>query len=228
MKIALIGFGRMGKTIANLAREHGIEVVEAIDPSAEGATHKEINRESIGNAEVCIDFSQPETVVGNIEKIASLKKNLVVGTTGWYDKLDGAQKIVEKSGIGLIYASNFSIGVNVFFKIVENAASIMNNLTEYDVFCLEMHHKNKKDSPSGTAKSIESLLLEKIGRKKKAVEEKLNREIAGNEMHVASVRGGSVPGTHSVFFDSSADTIELKHTARNRNGFALGALQAAK
>ena len=228
MRIALIGFGKMGKEIARLAKEQGIAVVAKIDPVAPEADFKEISKEAIAAADVCIDFSQPGAVVENVKKIASFGKNIVVGTTGWLEKEQEVKKAVEKNGIGLVYASNFSLGVNAFYRIVAQAAAVMNRLPEYDVSCLEMHHRNKADSPSGTAKSIEKILLEKIERKKKAVEEKLDRKIAADEMHVASLRGGSVPGTHAVYFDSSADTIELKHTARSREGFALGALQAAK
>jgi len=228
LRIALIGFGKMGKEIARLAKEQGIAVVAKIDPVAPEADFKEISKEAIAAADVCIDFSQPGAVVENVKKIASFGKNIVVGTTGWLEKEQEVKKAVEKNGIGLVYASNFSLGVNAFYRIVAQAAAVMNKFAEYDVSCLEMHHRNKQDSPSGTAKSIEKILLEKIERKKKAVEEKLDRKIAPDEMHVASLRGGSVPGTHAVFFDSSADTIELRHTARSREGFALGALQAAK
>ncbi len=228
MRIALIGFGKMGKEIARLAKEQGMAVAATIDPNEKEAGFKGISKEAIADADVCIDFSQPDAVVENVKKIASFGKNIVVGTTGWLEKEQEVKKAVEKNGTGLVYASNFSLGVNAFYRIVAQAAAVMNKFPAYDVFCLEMHHRNKADSPSGTAKSIEKILLEKIERKKKAIEEKLDRKIAADEMHVASLRGGSVPGTHAVFFDSSADTIELRHTARSREGFALGALQAAK
>lgn len=218
----------MGKALKGIAEENNFEVVAIIDPVSGQATAKEISKESLNKAEVCIDFTTPEAALKNIEKYCKLGKNAVVATTGWYDRLEDVKKAVEKGGIGLIYAGNFSIGVNAFYRIVEKAAEIFNSIPEYDIFGLEMHHKGKKDSPSGTAKNIEKMLLEKIERKRKAVEEKLDRQILEEEMHFASVRGGSVPGTHAVFFDSPADTIELKHTARNREGFALGALKAAE
>ncbi len=228
MDIALVGYGRMGKVAERLAKDRGHNIAAIIDPIAEGATAKEISKGALGMADVCIDFTAPEAVIGNIKKYCPLGKNAVIATTGWRDKVGEVKRLVEKAGIGLIYASNFSLGVNAFYRVLEAAAKTMDSMPEYDVFCIEMHHKGKKDSPSGTAKGIEKILLENIRRKKKAVEERLGRKIEEDEMHFASVRGGSVPGTHAVFFDSSADTIELRHTARSREGFALGAVKAAE
>ncbi len=228
MKISIVGFGGMGHILVKLAKEQGMEVVSIVDPVAEGATHKELNEESVGKADVCIDFTTPDTALSNIDKYCLLGKNAVIGTTGWYDSVENVKKKVEECGIGLVYASNFSIGVNAFFRIVKSAAKIMNNSPEHDALAFELHHKRKKDSPSGTAKSLEKILLENLNGKEKAVEEKLDRKIEENELHFASVRGGDIPGTHCIMFDSSADTIELKHTARNRDGFATGALKAAE
>jgi 4-hydroxy-tetrahydrodipicolinate reductase len=228
MRISLVGFGRMGNILKDLAGEQGIAVVSTIDPVAEQATHTEISKESVADADVCIDFTAPDKALGNIEKYCSLGKNAVIGTTGWYDSVEQVKKQVEEAGIGLIYASNFSVGVNAFYRIVGSAAKTMNALKEYDVLGLEMHHNLKKDSPSGTAKSLEKILLNGIDRKSKVVEEKLGRKIDESELHFASVRGGNIPGTHSIMFDSEADTIELKHTARSRKGFALGTLKAAE
>ena len=135
---------------------------------------------------------------------------------------------MKQNGTGLIHSSNFSIGVNVFFKIIENAARMFNKIEEYDVYGYEMHHNKKIDSPSGTAKTIGNILINNIKRKDKLLFEAINRKIQPNELHFASVRAGAIPGTHAVGFDSDADTIELKHTARNREGFALGAIMAAK
>ena len=214
MNIAIIGYGKMGHEIEKAARDRGINVVSTIDPDNSSATHKNIDENSLKNADVCIDFTKPNSVVGNIKKISKFKKNIVVGTTGWHNQINEVKKIVRQNNIGLIYASNFSIGVNIFFRMIENAARIMNNVEAYDVFGYELHHSRKLDSPSGTAKSIEKILTSSIKRKK--------------EVPFASVRAGSIPGTHVVGFDSSADTIELKHTARNREGFALGAIMAAE
>ena len=228
MNIAIIGYGKMGHIIEKLAIEKGLTIKAIIDPVADGATHKEISGESLKDVDVCIEFSIPEVVIDNVTKIAALKKNLVLATTGWYAKLGEVKSIVKKAGIGFVYASNFSIGVNIFFKMIESAAKIIDKIADYDVFGYELHHNRKKDSPSGTAKSIEKILLDNIKRKKKVVEDKLDRKINADELHFASVRGGDIPGTHVVGFDSTADTIELKHTARSREGFALGAIMAAQ
>ena len=227
MHIALIGYGKMGRTVHALAKQNGIEITAIIDPVAVEATAKEISAMALKNADVCIDFTQSSVLVENVKKIAALKKNIVVGTTGWYDKAEEVKKIVEQAKIGLIFATNFSIGVNLFYRIVKNAARLFNNFSEYDAFVLELHHNKKKDSPSGTAKSIGEIILQEMKRKNKMVFDKLDRQIEANELHVASVRAGSIPGTHTVGFDSNADTIELKHEARSRDGFAAGALLAA-
>lgn len=228
MNIAIIGYGKMGREVAKAAKSRGINVVSTIDPTESSASHREISKESIRNADVCIDFTYPNAVLGNIQKISKFKKNIVVGTTGWHDEIDEARSIVKKSGIGLVYSSNFSIGVNIFFRIVENAAKMMNKLEEYDVYGYELHHSKKIDSPSGTAKTIGDILVKNIRRKGKLLFDRAEGKISPNELHFASIRAGSIPGTHVVGFDSSADTIELKHEARNREGFAAGALMAAQ
>lgn len=228
MNLSIIGYGNMGHEIEKVAKSKGIAVKSIIDRSDKNATHKEINEESMHNVDVCIDFTNSTSVIYNIEKISKFKKNMVVGTTGWYNKIDEVKEIVKKNNIGLIYASNFSIGVNIFFKIVENAAKIINKVDDYDIYGYELHHNRKIDSPSGTAKTIGEILIRNIKRKNKLLFEKIDRKIEPNELHFASVRAGSIPGTHGVGFDSSADTIELKHTARNREGFAIGTLMAAE
>lgn len=227
MNIAIIGYGKMGREIERIANLKGIKVVSIIDPNEKGA-HMQIDENSMRNVDVCIDFTTPNSVIGNIEKISKYKKNIVVGTTGWYGKMGRVRNIVGKSRIGLIYASNFSIGVNLFYRIVENAAKLANKIDAYDVYGCELHHNKKIDSPSGTAKTIGDILIKNIKRKNKLVFDRMDRKIAPNELHFASVRAGSIPGTHIIGFDSSADTIELKHEARNREGFALGAIMAAK
>ncbi|MDP3764939.1 MAG: 4-hydroxy-tetrahydrodipicolinate reductase [Nanoarchaeota archaeon] len=228
MNIAIIGYGKMGHEIERIAKSKGINVVSIIDLNDDSATYREINEKSMHNVDVCIDFTNPNAVINNIQKISKFKKNVVVGTTGWYDKLEEAKKLVNQNNIGLIYASNFSIGVNMFFKIIENAAKIMNKIDDYDIYGYELHHNKKIDSPSGTAKTIGEILIKNIKRKNKLLFEKIDRKIEPNELHYASVRAGYIPGTHVVGFDSSADTIELKHVARSREGFALGAIMAAQ
>ncbi len=228
MKISIVGYGRMGHEVERLAKARGIEVVSIIDPTDANATAKNITRESVSGADVLVDFSAPATSVDNIRSAAALGKNMVVGTTGWYNSLEEVKNIISRSGTGFIYSPNFSIGVNLFLKIVEHSARLFDKAKDYDAFVFESHHNQKIDSPSGTAKAIADIMLKNMERKKKAIFEKLDRKILPEELHVASVRAGYIPGTHVVGFDSEADTIELKHTARSRAGFALGALVAAE
>ena len=228
MNIAIIGYGKMGRIVEQHVIKRGHTIKALIDPAAEDATHQEINKESLKDVDVAIEFSVPEVAVQNIKAVAEQGVNLVMATTGWYGHIDEVKKIVKGAGIGFIYASNFSIGVNLFFSMVEEAAKKINLVDSYDVFGYELHHNRKQDSPSGTAKSIGDILLKNIDRKKKLVFDKLDRKIDSDELHFASVRGGDTPGTHIVGFDSVADTIELKHTARNREGFAIGSVMAAE
>jgi 4-hydroxy-tetrahydrodipicolinate reductase len=226
-KIALIGYGKMGQLIEKIAKQNNHEIVSIIDPYCETA-EKEINQESLKDAEVCIDFTHPDVIMGNIKKIASLNKNMVIGTTGWYDKMDEVKKIVIDNNVGLIWSGNFSIGVNALFRIIDHSAKIFNNLEQYDIMAFEIHHNQKADSPSGTANMIGDILLNNISRKNKIVTERIDKKISSDEIHLASIRGGNIPGTHSVLFDSFQDTIEIKHTARNREGFAYGSVLAAE
>jgi len=223
MKIAIIGYGQMGKLLERLALAQGWEVTSIIDPTL----GNEISEETIGNADVCLDFTLPTAVMDNARKIAALKKNLVIGTTGWQEHLLEMAQLAKANKVGIIYGSNFSIGMNTFFLLVEKASKLMNQLPQYDTFGYEMHHNNKQDSPSGTAKSLAKIVTDNLDRKSESQFEKLDRKIRAEEFHLASIRSGNIPGTHLIGFDSTADTIELKHTARNREGFAQGALQAA-
>ena len=228
MNIAIIGYGKMGHEIEKMAEEKGLTIKSIIDPEAGGAAYREINEESLKGVDVVVDFTHPDTAVENIKKVSALGKNMVVGTTGWYDKMDEVKKTVEEAGTGLIWSGNFSIGVNIFFRIAENAAKIMDKFDDYDAFVHEFHHNQKADSPSGTAVMIGKILTDNIERKNKVVTEELKRKIEPNELHVSSTRSGTIPGTHIIGFDSKADTIELKHTARGREGFASGAIIAAE
>ncbi len=227
VNIALIGYGKMGQVIEKIVKEKGHEIKVIIDPNCEDGEN-EINEATLKDVDVCIDFTHPDCAVDNIRKMAALKKNIVVGTTGWYDQMKEVEQIVKDHDIGLIWSGNFSIGVNAFFRMIEGAAKTMNKLSDYDVFVHEFHHNQKADSPSGTAVMIGNILTDNIDRKDMVVTEELKRKIEPNELHVSSTRGGSVPGTHIVGFDSKADTIELTHTARGREGFATGAVMAAE
>ena len=224
IKLAIIGYGQMGKLIEQLASEHNFEVVSIIDP----LLGNDISEESLSGAEVCIEFTTPDAAFTNIRKICELGKNLVVGTTGWLDKLNAVQKLIQQNKVGMVYGSNFSLGMNLFFQMVNSTTKLMNKIENYDVFGLELHHKKKKDSPSGTAKILADIILKNIDNKTSVQFEKLDRKIEKSEFHFGSIRAGNIPGTHLIGFDSAADTIELKHTARNRKGLALGALKAAE
>ena len=223
MKIALIGYGKMGKLCQEIALKRNHQVI-TIDPL--NADHSEINAQSLAEVDVCIDFSSPKVVLENIRKVAELNKNLVVGTTGWYDHLEEVKEITKN--IGFLYASNFSVGMNLFFQMTKDAAKLMNKFNDFDVAGVELHHNQKLDSPSGTTTTLANILKDNLDRKEKLVYDIVDRKIEPNELHFASLRCGSIPGTHSIFFDSTADTIELKHTARNREGFASGAVLAAE
>lgn len=226
LKIALVGYGKMGKAVEAIALQRGHNIVK-IDPVAQGSDFKEINKESLSGIDVCIDFTAPSVVFDNVKKVVSLKKNLVIGTTGWYDKMDEMKSITN--GIGCLWSGNFSIGMNVFFHSVKETAKVMNNLPEYDAAVYEIHHNQKKDSPGGSAQIIGKIILDNMPRKKKIVSDRFaERKPNPDELHVASVRCGSVPGTHTVLFDCPVDTVELKHVARGREGFAFGAILAAE
>ncbi|HBD93717.1 MAG: 4-hydroxy-tetrahydrodipicolinate reductase [Spirochaetes bacterium GWF1_31_7] len=225
--IAIVGYGRMGKQIELVLAEKNIKPVSIIDGYAKDATYKEINADSLKGVSVVIDFSSPETVMENIKKYIECGVSVVMGTTGWYDKIDEVKKLVGNS-IGFIWSGNYSLGVNLYFKIIEYASKLIGKFEAYDPMVHEFHHKEKKDSPSGTALMIADLV--KSGYKESRdsiVTERLNRKKEANEIHVSSTRGGYIPGTHIVAYDSVLDTIELKHTARTREGFALGAVTAA-
>lgn len=224
MKIVLVGYGKMGRMIEGIALQKG-HTIAKIHPSG---LLSSINETSVSDADICIDFSVPETAVSNIRTLASFKKNIVVGTTGWYEHLDEVKKIVEQNQIGFMYSPNFSLGMYLFKSILENAADLINGFEDYDIAGHEMHHHQKVDSPSGTAKSIINSLLERIKRKTSPVYDSMDRPIAPHELHFPSIRCGFIQGIHSVIFDSPADTITITHQVRNREGFARGALTAAE
>ncbi len=216
----------MGFAIRKVALERNHKVV-TIDPITPGADFKEISQESISSVDVCIDFTTAATVLENAKKVSALGKNLVVGTTGWYDKMSEMKSAVN--GIGFLWSGNFSIGMNVFFHSVRETAKVMNNLPEYDAAVFEVHHNQKKDSPGGSAQIIGKIILDSMPRKKKIVADRFtDRKPEPDELHVASVRCGAIPGSHTVLFDAPVDTIELKHIARGREGFAFGAVLAAE
>jgi 4-hydroxy-tetrahydrodipicolinate reductase len=232
MKLALVGYGKMGHMIAAAAKIRGHEVVCTVDISAPDAavvtSDATVMVEALraSGAEGVIEFSHPSSVLGNISAILTTGIPLVVGTTGWLDQLEGVTALVASSKSSLLYSANFSVGVNLFYRMVSEAARLMADFEEYDVALFESHHNQKADSPSGTGLEIAKRVMAEIPRKSKLVTDAFDRRPAPDELHLASLRVGAVPGTHSVFFDSGADTIELTHTVRNREGLALGAVRA--
>ncbi len=212
MKIALVGYGKMGKMIEGVATARGHEIVARfdIDNNVDGAG---LTAEALAGVEVAIEFSTPDTTLTNIRRLVALKVPTVVGTTGWYAHRDEVKQLVAANDAALVWAANFSIGMNLFFKIARDAAALFARYAEYDPYLLEAHHKFKKDAPSGTALVIAQQLAKSYGDR---------------TPEFSVIRAGHIPGTHEVGFDSEADTITLTHTARSRAGFAVGAVLAAE
>ncbi len=211
-KLAIIGYGKMGRLIEQLAPEYGFEVALKLD-EFNNARYEGLTAENFQGIDVAIDFSIPAAVQRNVEGVAALGVNVVVGTTGWLEHLEAVRQAVERDGIGLVWSPNYSVGVNVFFRLVSEAAKLLANQPEYGAWAWEIHHSTKKDAPSGT-------LLKLVEEMKKAG--------YGRTIDVGSNRAGAHPGTHEIGFDSAADTITLRHAARSREGFARGALKAAQ
>ena len=220
MKIALIGYGKMGKEIEAIALKRGHEVILKIDKD----NQDEMNIVNLKKADVAIEFSTPHTVVENIYKCFNAHLPVVVGATGWYDKFDEIIAHCEGNRGSLFHATNFSVGVNLFFKLNSYLAELMNKYEDYDISMEEIHHIHKLDKPSGTAISLANQILNKVKRKEKwSIDEK-----APNTLHIVDKREGEVPGTHIVKYHSSIDDIEIMHKAHSRKGFALGAVIAAE
>lgn len=221
MKIALFGYGKMGKEIEQIALQRKHEIILKIDLHNADS----ISKEDLQKCDAAIEFSAPHSAISNMTKCFDAGIPVVVGTTGWYDKKEEMKKLcTEKNGC-LFYASNFSIGVNIFFKVNEQLAKMMNNYFDYNVSMEEIHHIHKLDAPSGTAISLADQIIENIKRKTKYVNTKTTQP---EELEIISKREGEVPGTHTVKYFSAIDDIEIKHTAHNRKGFALGAVLAAE
>ncbi len=221
MKIALLGYGKMGKEIEKIALERGHEIVVKIDIESDWTKAKAL----LASADVAIEFSTPQSTIQNIFHSFDVNVPVVVGTTGWMEQLDHVKQVCEKNGQTLFYASNFSIGVNLFFEINNKLALMMKKQDGYNVSMEEIHHTEKLDSPSGTALKLAEGIIEKYDRKKSWVNNATDEE---SVLGIVSKRIDKVPGTHTVTWSSEIDDIELKHTAHNRKGFALGAVMAAE
>jgi len=210
--LAIVGYGRMGKLVEALAPEYDFRVALKLDEITNALGHG-LTADNFRGVDVAIDFSTPEAVRPNVEAISALGVNMVVGTTGWQDEADQVKTAVAAHGTGLVWSPNFSIGVRVFSQLVELAARLLAGEAEYGAWGWEIHHQTKKDAPSGTlAKLIDD--MKKAGYSR--------------PVNISSNRAGAHPGTHEIGFDSAADTITLRHTARSREGFARGALRAAQ
>jgi 4-hydroxy-tetrahydrodipicolinate reductase len=210
--LAIVGYGKMGRLIEHLAPEYGFEV-RAKFGSGNNSHGVGLTREGLNGADVAVEFSTPRSTVENILWLAAAGLNTVVGTTGWFEQLPAVRDAIAQNGTGLVWAPNFSVGVNLFVQVVARTAELFAKHSEYEAWGWEVHHSAKKDAPSGTLRQLAEVI---------------RRSGYGGPENLSSSRAGSHPGTHEIGFDSAADTITLRHTARNREGFARGALRAAR
>ena len=221
MKIALVGYGKMGKTIEQIARNRGHEIVSIIDVNNPG----DFESEAFKQSDVAIEFTTPATAFDNYMKCFAAGVPVVSGTTGWLSRLDEVKRMCAEEGKTFFYASNFSIGVNIFFALNKYLAKIMNNFPSYDVRMTEVHHIHKLDAPSGTAITLAEGVLENLDRKERWTLETAEKP---TDLPIHAIREGEVPGIHEIVYESDADTISIKHDAKSRAGFALGAVLAAE
>jgi len=228
MNIVLLGYGKMGHIVEQFATDRGHQVILKID----AYNLDELTSANLKKADIAIDFSTPDSALANIDACFEADLPVVIGTTGWYGSLQEVKDKCESGNKSLLYASNFSVGVNIFFFVNKVLAKIMNRYPQYDVQVEEIHHTKKLDAPSGTAMTIAEGILEGVDRKTEWVNE-LNGQSDGkvikpDQLLIESYRMEEVPGTHTVIYSSEVDDIELKHMAHNRAGFALGAILAAE
>ncbi len=221
MKIAIIGYGKMGKEIEQIAVSRGHTIVLTVNKS----NLNTYSLEDLKKADVAIEFSTPQSAVTNIYKCFEANIPVVVGTTGWLDKMDEVKNQCANSNQSLFYASNYSIGVNLFFKLNEYLVKLMSLYPDYNATLEEIHHIHKLDSPSGTAISLANQIIKESDTKQKWVNFPTENK---NELSIISKRIGEVPGTHTITYTSSVDEISITHLAHNRKGFALGAIVAAE
>jgi 4-hydroxy-tetrahydrodipicolinate reductase len=212
IRLLLLGHGRMGRAIEQLAPSRGFAIAGTLtaqsNPGGAG-----LSREALAAVDVVIDFTRPDAALENIRRVAEAGGRMVVGTTGWYDRLDDARQTVERHNAGLVYAANFSLGVQLFYRLAREAARLMARWPQYEPFIIETHHRFKRDAPSGTAQELARQIESHLGARLPAIQ---------------SVRAGYVPGTHELGFDTEGETLLLRHAARTRQAFAEGALVAAR
>ncbi|HTN68717.1 MAG TPA: 4-hydroxy-tetrahydrodipicolinate reductase [Dysgonamonadaceae bacterium] len=221
MKIAIIGYGKMGREIEKISRERGHEVVCIIDVGDE----EKFDSEEFKSAQVAIEFSSPQSALDNYRRAFAVNVPVVSGTTGWLDSLDEVKQACEKEGKTFFYASNFSVGVNILFAVNKYLAKIMNDFPAYNVHIDETHHIHKLDAPSGTALTIADGIVGSVDRKKQW---KLDEETTDDDLRINAYRKDEIPGIHTVKYESDVDIIEISHEAKSRKGFALGAVIAAE
>jgi 4-hydroxy-tetrahydrodipicolinate reductase len=221
MKIALIGYGKMGKAIEEIALEKGHEIVLKIDLE----NNADFTKENLQRAEAAIEFTGPQSAFENVKKCIEFGVPVVSGSTGWLDKWNEISALCETHNGCLVYSSNYSIGVNLFFELNKQLAKLMEPYSGYDVSMTEIHHTEKKDAPSGTAITLAEQILANLGRKKQWVNE---ASLTPSDLVITSERIDPAPGTHTIAYSSPIDTIEITHTAHTRKGFASGAVLAAE
>ncbi|MFV0538797.1 MAG: 4-hydroxy-tetrahydrodipicolinate reductase [Dysgonomonas sp.] len=221
MNIALIGYGKMGHEIEKIAKERGHNIVAIIDVS----NTDEFDSPAFKSADVAIEFSIPASALNNYKRCFAVNVPVVAGTTGWLEHMDEVKKACEKENQTFFYASNYSLGVNIFFVLNKYLARIMNNYADYDVKMEEIHHIHKLDAPSGTAITLAEGVIENIDRKDRW---NLETEEKATDLAIHCIREGEVPGIHEIIYESEADVISIKHDAKSRKGFALGAVVAAE
>ncbi|MBL7813751.1 MAG: 4-hydroxy-tetrahydrodipicolinate reductase [Saprospiraceae bacterium] len=219
MKIALIGYGKMGKTIENIAQQRGHEIVLRLD------VHNPDDFARLNEVDVAIEFTRPESAFDNLKRCVEAKVPVICGTTGWLQKYKTISDLCMENDSAFFYASNYSIGVNIFFEINKRLAAMMDGYPMYDVRMTEIHHTQKLDAPSGTAITLANGITENIARKTNWV---CNTEGTASDVPIVAKRIDPAPGTHIVTYDSPIDSIEITHTAHSREGFATGAVLAAE
>ena len=225
MKLALVGTGQMGQAVAAEAADGPHDIIARFNSDR---PFLDAERSAFSSADVAIDFSLPTLAVPHLRRYCEWRLPVVMGTTGWYDELEEVQSLVDQHEASVLYAPNFSIGVAVLSRAVDRVASLMDEIEDYDAFVQELHHTKKADSPSGTARMLGEQLVEGLARKDHIDAEAQHQRIDPAAVHVSSTRAGTAFGEHTVGFDSPYDRLALRHRAKNRRGFAVGALRAAE
>lgn len=225
MKLALVGTGQMGHAVETLAPDRGHEIVARFNSER---PFLEAEQTSVGPVDLAVDFSLPSLALSHLRRYCEWQLPVVMGTTGWYDALDEVRSLVQEHDGSVLYAPNFSIGVAVVSQALDRVTELMDELDDYDAFVHEMHHTKKADSPSGTAQMLGEQIVAGLERKDHIEPEAQHQRIDPTAVHVSSARAGTVFGEHTIGFDSPFDRISLRHRAKNRRGFAVGALRAAE